>query len=177
MREDRVFWTILSAIVILVLVAGAVVALRSNARPHQWQYRADESKPENVVYNAYVAALYDDVDRFLSYFATPPYGDQRPKIVHLHVEFTRTGELRIGTAVVEGETAYVPIYIVREHPEPLLGQRIHVEVRRIRLTRQNGQWRLTQELPGIYPEFEAIPIPVPPHPSAGNDNSTPQGGD
>ncbi len=175
MREDRVFWAILSAIVIVILVTGVVVALRHRTELYQWKYRTDESKPENVVYNAYVAALYDDVDRFLSYFATPPYGEHHPKIVHLHVEFVRHGELRIGTAAVEGDTAYVPVYLIREYTEPFWGRRVHVEVRSVHLKRQNGQWRLTQELPGVYPEFEAIPIPIPPR--AQPDDTAPQGGD
>ncbi len=180
MREDRVFWGVLVVIVIVVLLSGAVVAVRRGTTERVWEYRPDESRPENVVYNAYVAAVRDDMDRFLGYFVSSPFGEfpgQPTGVRHLHVAFVDQGELRIGSATVEGDKARVPVYLLREYGPPLFGTRVHVTVEHVHLKRVDGRWRIDDMLPGVYPEWSMVPIPLPPGEQPGeSDIPTPTEG-
>lgn len=165
-REDRLFWGILILVVVVLLVAGVGAALLRSAQSAQTTYLPDETTPENVVYNAYVAARRGDLERFRGYFLEFPWHapNREVKVIGLYVDEIENGELRIGEARVTDDTAIVPLTFIRQWPRGLFGTEISVVEQKVRLKREGNRWLITGELPFVYPQFEARPIPPPPAP-------------
>ena len=169
-REERIFWGGLITLIVTLLLIGLGLALRRSASPPLSSYLPDESRPENVVYNAYVAARRGDIDRFLAYFTEPPWKGQPPgtRIERLDTYMLENGELRVGEALIEGDKATVTVTLIRQWSNGPFGSEISVETAPVFLVREGNTWRITRELPFVYPIYTEMPIPVPP-PSPGGD--------
>jgi len=152
-QQDRLFWTILVTAVLVLLAAGVVVALRQNAPPPLTTYLPDESDPAAVVYNAYVAARQEDVERFLGYFETSPWERPAGELAGISTFDLDRAELRIGTPTVSGDTARVPVTLIRTAPGPFFGSRISVQEETVTLKKTAAGWRIKGRLPFVYPHF------------------------
>lgn len=165
-REERLFWIGLSGLVVLLLVVGTVVAVVRGERPEDLTYLPDESKPENVVYNAYVAARRQDIERFRGYFKgfpwrTPP--GEPGEVARIDVFMLENGEVRVGEAEISGDKAIVSVLLIRQWSDAPFGTRISVQEERVTLVKEGGRWLIVTRLPFVYPIFEqtALPAPVP----------------
>ncbi len=165
-REDRLFWGVLILIVLVLVVAGLGTALRQGRTSAEMTYLPDESVPENVVYNAYVAARRGDLERFLSYFRALPWRspEKDVKVTGLYVDQIENGELRIGKAEVSDSKAIVPVTLIQQWSRGPFGTEIGVVEQKVRLEREGERWLIVTELPFVYPQFEVRPIPIPPGP-------------
>ena len=163
-QQDRLFWATLILIVVLLLAAGLVVALRRGQAPTALEtYLPDESDPAVVVHNAYVAARRQDLERFLGYFESPPWESPDTEVVSISAPQLEEMEVRIGTATIRDDTARVPVVIIRQPGFGLFGTRLFVEEQTVRLVRRDGRWLITTSLPFVYPELRSVPLPaVPP---------------
>ncbi len=157
--SDRLFWGFLVSLVVVVVGVGlwAARAATPSALP---EYRSDQTRPENVVYNAYVAARRKDVDRFLAYFKGSPWG-REGTIIGVSSYALDRGELRIGEVTVTGDRAVVQVLLVMPDIGPLLGPEVRVQTETVYLERVNGQWYIVTPLPFVYPEWKVAPPPVP----------------
>lgn len=160
-REERVFWGVLVGFVVLLLGVG-VLKVVFRGEPRAEAYLPDESTPEAVVYNAYVAARRQDVDRFFSYFSADVWDTRRTKVRRLYTNELDRGQLDIGKGVVEDGQATVPVMLVMSYSRGLFGSEVVVRREQVRLRRENGRWVITVALPFVYPAFESPVVPVPP---------------
>lgn len=160
-REDRLFWAVLVGLVVVLVVAGIAVAARRGEVSPFATYLPDESRPEVVVHNAYVAAVQNDVDRFRSYFKRLPWRGGA-ELRGLYAYEVKAGQVHIGTPTISGDTARVPVMLVRQVGNGLFGGDIYVQEQTVTLVREDGRWVITSELPFVYPELEPVMIPAPP---------------
>ncbi|NPA91052.1 MAG: hypothetical protein GXO55_06350 [Chloroflexi bacterium] len=147
MRRYSLFWIIWGGFVLFLLALGIFMALRSNPAS-EWQYLPDESTPEAVVHNAYVAASRGDLDRFLSYF-DPSVWPQKDLITAVHMVGIDASQLSIGRAEVTGDTARVPVEHVWSAGGGLFGVDFYTQREWVRLKRKGDRWYITTSLPFV----------------------------
>ncbi len=163
-REERLFWTVLTALVAVIILAGLAVAWRRGGEAALTTYLADESTPENVVYNAYVAARRQDIDRLRGYFRQLPWrtkAGQPVEIVSLHVDVVEGGEVRVGKGEISDGRAKVPVRLIRQWSAGIFGTEISVQEDVVILEREGDRWLIVGELPFVYPVFKEIYLPAP----------------
>ncbi len=161
-REERVFWGGLVTLVLILLLAGIGIALYQGTSPSTTAYRPDESRPENVVYNAYVAARRGDIERFVGYFKEMPWkGPEGARIERVDTFMLERGELRVGEARIEGNRATVTVTLIRRWSRGPFGSEITVETAPVFLVREGNRWLIDRELPFVYPIYTEIPVPFP----------------
>ena len=162
LRQERTFWLVFIGFVLLLVVAGLIAAALKGPQQQEFTYMPDESSPEAVVYNAYVAARRHDVQRFLSYFAPDVWGKgQTPPTDFYTMELER-GQLEVGTAHITDDSAVVPVTLILSYNRGLFGSEVVVRQAQVTLKRENGRWYITATLPFVYPQFGEVPIPVVP---------------
>lgn len=164
-REEQVFWTVLTTLVVVIIVAGLAVAWRHGGEAALTTYLPDESTPEKVVYNAYVAARRQDMDRLRGYFRQLPWKTregQQVEIVRLHVDVPEGGEIRVGEAEISNGRAKVPVQLIRQWSAGIFGTEISVQEEVITLEREGDRWLITGDLPFVYPVFKEVFLPAPP---------------
>ncbi len=160
--QDRWFWSVLVGVILILIGVGVWMALRASSSPSKYlTYLPDESRPEVVVHNAYVAARRGDVDRFLSYFL-PSVWPERERIQTVVVQVGNEGELTIGPAKIEGDRAEVLVEFVRAKSWGVFGVDFWIARETVVLRRQDGRWYITTTLPFVSIMFQPIrEVPVP----------------
>lgn len=160
-RGERVFWSAWVVLALGLIVASLLVGRRGTAGERFANYLPDESRPEVVVHNAYVAALRNDVDRFLGYFKEPLAADGR--VAALESVALRNGELRLQDVQVTDDTAVVKVLWVHSVAGFLWGPEVRVEEAEVHLERVGERWLIKdRDLPFVYVVWEVPPKPVPP---------------
>ncbi len=161
--KDRWFWAVLVGFTVLLLLVGMWMSWRSSSTYMLEEYLSDESRPEVVVHNAYVAAYRGDLDRFLSYFE-PSVWPSREHIEGVRVEFWPKGQINIGQATIEGDKAKVPVEMVQARSWGPFGVDFWISRETVVLRRKGGRWYITMTLPYVYIRMSPLKMmPMPPH--------------
>ncbi len=146
MRQDRFLTGILGGIAVLVLAALAVFFWRQDAPPS-----FPEDSPQGVVLR-FVQALEDS--RYRDAYALLAEGEETPsyeafrRAVLLRRDARRQVAVEIGNAEIEGDEAWVQMWITWLSDTPFGGRGLRKEGQAL-LVRQEGSWRLV-ELPYPY---------------------------
>lgn len=160
-RAERVFWVVWTVVAVGLIVAGLVVGRHGQAQRFT-EYIPDESRPEHVVHNAYVAAQRNDVDRFLGYFKEPAFGENG-QVAGLESFALRNGEIRIQDVQVTDGTAVVKVVWLHTVGGFLWGPEVRVQEAEVHLERVGERWLIRdRQLPFVYVVWEVPSKPVPP---------------
>ena len=159
-RSDWAFWAALGLVVVAIVAAGMWSAWRSVPTPPP-AYLPDETRPEAVVYNAYVAAQRNDIERFRGYFQPWPWAGPGT-VERIDTAFLESGELRVGPAHITDGEATVEVYLITSSGGFFGGPEVRVHRGKVRLVQEGERWRIASELPFVYPV--RVEVPVPPAP-------------
>ncbi len=138
MKQDRFLTGILVGIGILIVLALALFFTRKDTQ----DYRNDDA-PESVVHN-YALALYKgDYQKAYAYLAEdehkPTYEEFRMPFLNHYIDPNDAG-LEIGETKIEGDEAFVTVYLLYNASDPFSSGYRGEEV--ARLVRQNGSWKI-----------------------------------
>lgn len=139
MKQDRFLTAILIGIGVLILVALAVFF----TRPGTQTYVSDVS-PEGVLHNYVLALLNKDYTKAYSYIADL---DHKPTLNQFRQSFAigrldpSNGGIKIGTAVIMGDSATVDVSMVYTPNDPFSSG--YSDTGSAQLVRQNGAWKIS----------------------------------
>jgi hypothetical protein len=138
MKQDRFLLGILVGIGILVLAALALFFTRQDRA----EYQAEDT-PDGVVHN-YALALYrGDLQQAYGYLAEAPYkptyNEFREAYFDRFIDPNNVG-LEIGETEIEGDQAFVLLYLVHSPSDPFSSGYRGTET--ARLERQEGAWKI-----------------------------------
>jgi len=156
--SERAFWGLLLVLIGGVILTGVVAASRAPADIAPRAYLAEETEPAGVVYNAYVAARRQDMERFLAYFKDTPWEANGTLSGITTYELDR-GELRVGEVEINGNRASVQVLLIEQAPGFLFGPEVRVREGTVRLEKSNGRWYIVSPLPFVYPVWKLPPPP------------------
>lgn len=158
MKQDRFLLGILVGIGVLVVAALALFF----ARQSQQEYVPEDS-PAGVVHNYTLALFQNDYERAYAYLAEsenkPTYQAFRQAFFNHTIDPNSAG-LEIGETEINGDEAYVTVYLIYNPSEPFSSGYRSTEI--ALLERQQGQWKLLQ-MPyafWTYDWYQPTPMPV-----------------
>jgi hypothetical protein len=167
MKSDRFLLFLLIGIAVLVLAAVGMFLARSGAQ----QTYGEETTPEGVLHNYFIAVQKQDYQRAYSYLSDetkgkPTLGAFQTDLTSMQTEMYRTG-VEIGDVQINNKTAVIAITIV--HNVEGLFSTPYREVQSISLKLEKGNWKITfVPYPygdygwygGYYNKVEPIPAPT-----------------
>jgi len=138
MKQDRFLTGILVGIGVLIVLALALFFTRQDTKDYR-----DDDTPETVVHN-YALALYKgDYQKAYAYLAEkehkPTYEEFRSPFLNHYIDPNDAG-LEVGETRLEGDEAFVTVYLIYNSSDPFSSGYRGEEV--ARLVRQNGNWML-----------------------------------
>ncbi len=158
MKQDRFLLGILVGIGVLIIVALALFF----ARQGKQEYLAEDT-PQGVVHNYTLAVLKGEYEKAYAYLAEaehkPTYQAFRQAFFDHTIDPNSAG-LEIGETEINGDEAYVTVYIIYNPSEPFSGGYRNAET--ALLERQGGEWKLLQ-MPyafWAYHWYQATPEPL-----------------
>ena len=158
MKQDRFLLGILVGIGLLIVVALGLFFTRQDTQ----EYRTDDT-PEAIVHNYSLALFRDEHEKAYGYLAEgetkPTYNEFRESFLNHYVDPGNTG-LEIGETEIEGDQAFVVLYLIYNSSDPFSSGYRGTET--ARLERQNGEWKLVQMPYSFWAYDWYEPTPVPP---------------
>ena len=139
MKQDRFLTGILAGILILIVLALVMFF----ARKGQGGYVADGT-PEAALHNYVTALEKQDYQRAYEYVAdgsTSPSYNAFLTTQTANLANNNAAGLEVGTAQIDGDTAIVPVTVVRVSGGPLADT--YREPQTVILVRQGGAWKIT----------------------------------
>ena len=158
MKQDRFLIGILVGIGALIVLALGLFFTRQDTQ----EYVSDDT-PEGVVRN-YALALYkDEYEKAYGYLADtdnkPTYNEFREDFLNHYVDPSNAG-LEIGETEIDGDQAFVVLYIIYSPSDPFSSSYRGTES--ARLERQGGEWKLLQMPYNFWSYNWYQPTPEPP---------------
>ena len=140
MKQDRFLVGILVGIGVLIVVALVVFFMRKDTQAY-----VSDNSPEGIVHN-YALALYQgDYQKAYTYLAEkkhkPTYEQFRQPFISHYVDPNSAG-LEVGETRVEGDEAFVTVYMLNSPSDPFSSGYRGQEIAQLIL--QNGDWKITQ---------------------------------
>lgn len=140
MKQDRFLLSILVGIGVLVAVALVLFFTRQGKQEY-----VTEDSPQGVVHNYTLAVFEGDYEKAYAYLAEaenkPSYHAFRQAFFDRSIDPSSAG-LEIGATAINGNEAYVTVYIIYNPSEPFSGGYRNTETALLEL--QDGQWKLLQ---------------------------------
>jgi len=158
MKQDRFLLGILVGIGVLVAVALVLFFTRQGKQ----EYAAEDS-PEGMVHNYALAVFEGDYERAYAYLAEsenkPTYQTFRQAFFNHSIDPNSAG-VEIGETEINGDEAYVTVYVIYNPSDPFSGGSRNTET--ALLERQDGEWKLMQMPYAFwgYDWYQATPEPV-----------------
>jgi hypothetical protein len=159
MKQDRFLLGILVGIGVLVVVALALFFVRQDEQEY-----VNDSTPEGVVHN-YALALYrGDHKKAYGYLAegeSKPTYNEFSESFFIHYMDPGNFGVEIGETKIDGEQAFVVLYLIDSPSDPFSSGHRWTET--ARLERQGGEWKILQMPYNFwdYSWYEPTPIPLP----------------
>ncbi len=140
MKQDRFLLGILVGIGVLVAAALVLFFTRQGKQEY-----ATEDSPEGVVHNYALAVFEGDYERAYAYLAEsenkPTYQAFRQAFFDHSIDPNSAG-VEIGETEINGDEAYVTIYVIYNPSDPFSSGYRDTET--ALLERQDGEWKLMQ---------------------------------
>ncbi len=167
MKTDRFLLFLLVGIGLLALVAVGLFLARGGVR----QAYGDESTPEGVLRNYFVAVQTQDFDRAYSYLSDttkgkPSHATYLSAISEMQASILQTG-VEIGdTLTASDENVIISVTLIH-NPGGFLDTSYR-EIQTVAMLRENGQWKIAS-MPYPYSDYswfggynnKFVPAPVP----------------
>jgi len=155
MKQDRFLTGILVGIGVLIVLALVLFFTRKDTQ----EYKNDDT-PEAVVHN-YALALYKgDYQKAYAYLAEkdhkPTYEEFRTPFLN-HYSNPNDAGLEIGETKIDGDEAFVTVYLVYSQSDPFSSGYRGEEV--AQLVRQNGSWKIVN-MPYIFWYYDWYQVPL-----------------
>lgn len=142
MFKDRFLVGILIGISLLVVAALVLFFVRQGST----QY-IDDSQPAGALHNYVLALQQKDYERAYSYLADhpgrPSFDAFRGAFYDYQISEINSTAVEIGEPLLEdsGETASIPVTLIRTSADPFTGPSRRQEL--ARLVNQNGKWKIS----------------------------------